>query len=249
MIDIIRTGHFASCEVRTGESPEQALCRCKLKGYYWAIALAVILFLAELFGGIFSKSLALLGDGWHVLSDIFVYGASVYALTLKLREVSHEKIHGIDKKWGNRNANILMTVASINIVLAIGRFFTGHEHVLTDWMLGIATFGLVGNVVMLALLWALGIDHGHSHAHNHKHAKKLGGWIHLSAIVHTATDLLISIVVVGTAFLMENVFLKGVLGINDWSHGEIDSVATVIISLMLFGVARHIKKEIASDHH
>ncbi|MCR4330705.1 MAG: cation transporter [Patescibacteria group bacterium] len=236
------------------------MCRCKLKGYAWATGLALFLFFAELGGGIFSKSLALLGDAWHVLSDIFVYGASAYALTLKLREVSPQAIHEIDKKWGNRNASILMTVASINIILAIVRLVIGHDHVLTGPMLLIATGGLVGNGIMLGLLLMLGLDHGNSpeHTHVHKHASKslfgglfskLGGWVHMSAITHTATDLLISVVVVGTAFLMESALLKGVLGISSWSHGEIDSMATIIISLMLFGIARHIKKEIAHDHH
>lgn len=255
MLAIFKTGHFATCELRYGEAGEKAICRCKLKGFRWAIALAVVIFLGEFTGGIISGSLALLSDGWHVLSDIFVYGASVYALMLKLREVSVQAIHEIDKKWGSINASVLMTVATINIVLAIARFFSEQDHVLTGLMFWIATGGLLGNGVMLGLLLLLGLDHGHNHdhkggAHNGKSwFAKLGGWIHGSAILHTAADMFISIIVVSAAYLMTNNSLKIVFGIEDWSHGKIDSIATIIISLILIVMAMHIKKEISHDHH
>lgn len=258
MLAILKTGHFATCELRYGDAGDAAVCRCKLKGYRWAIFMAVVLFLTEIIGGVLSQSLALIGDAWHVMSDIFVYGASAYALTLKLRESSSKVIHEIDREWGKINANILMVVAGINIILAIGRFFSGHDHVLTGLMFWVATVGLIGNGLMLALLIGLGLDHEHDdHDHadehsEHKHSAwfaKLGGWIHGSAIVHTGTDMLISVVVVSTAYLMTDEWLKSILGVSDWSYGEIDSVATIIISSILMWMAFRIKKEISHDHH
>jgi len=254
MLTIFKTGHFATCELRYGEISEKAVCRCKLKGFRVAIFMAVILFSIEIVGGIISESLALVGDGWHLMSDIFVYGASAYALILKLREPSSKTIHEIDKKWGNINANILMTVAGINIILAIARFFSEHDHVLTGLMFWVATIGLIGNGIMLGLLVSLGLDHEHTHDHAEKHehlswAAKFGGWIHGSAILHTAADMFISVIVVGTAYLMTNEPLKAMFGISRWSHGEIDSSATIIISLILIIMASHIKKGISHDHH
>ena len=130
------------------------------------------------------------------------------------------------------------------MTLGIVRLATPYQHVHSDELLFYASVGLAVNVVMVGLLWSLGIDHGHDHGdhdhahgdHNHAHHSHEGRSFILSgAMWHTLGDLSVSIVVVAAATIMVGGFLP------ELEAGQIDSVATIVVSIVLILVAQHLK--------
>jgi cobalt-zinc-cadmium efflux system protein len=126
-----------------------------------ALGLAAAYLVAEVAGGIWTGSLALLADAGHMGSDVAALSLALFA--------SWVASHPADDRWtyGRSRAEILAAlaqgVALVAVVLfvaveAIGRFGAPHP-VAGAGMLAIATGGLVVN---LAALWILGDGHEHS---------------------------------------------------------------------------------------
>ncbi|MFC2003816.1 cation diffusion facilitator family transporter [Chloroflexota bacterium] len=59
-----------------------------------ALALVLVVMVAEVIGGILSGSLALLGDAGHMLVDALALGLSLFALTLARRPATATRTYG-----------------------------------------------------------------------------------------------------------------------------------------------------------
>lgn len=113
------------------------------------LMLTVAFFFVELFGGLWTKSLALLSDAGHMLSDIAALGLALFALWFSSKP-AHSK-----KTFGYHRAEVL--VAFINgaalIVIALMIFHEAYErtqtpvNVKTIPLLVIATAGLLVNLI------------------------------------------------------------------------------------------------------
>ncbi|MFZ4857026.1 MAG: cation diffusion facilitator family transporter [Desulfuromonadaceae bacterium] len=154
----------------------------------FAITLTAITLVAEVIGGLWSNSLALLSDAGHVFLDLFALALSLAAI--KLAAQPPNDIHS----YGWHRAEVLASLINglTVFLMAIGILFEGSkrliapEAVQTTPMLAIAVLGLIAN-----LLAAKGL---HGHAHDDLNVK--------SAFLHVLGDAAASVGVIAGALLM-----------------------------------------------
>jgi len=116
----------------------------------FAVALTAVVFVAELVGGIWAKSLALLSDSAHVFTDLISLVLSLGALVIAARPVSKERTFG----W--HRAEVLAAVINGILLLAISAFllFEAYKRVVSpvevrvEGMLGVAVAGLLANGIV-----------------------------------------------------------------------------------------------------
>lgn len=129
------------------------------RGFIFAIILTAITLVAEVAGGFWTNSLALLSDAAHVFMDLFALVLSLLAIKLAGRPASDRRTYG----WHRAeifasliNGVTLLLMAAGILHEAWGRFLH-PEAVKSKEMFIIASIGLVMNLLAAKRL------HGHSH--------------------------------------------------------------------------------------
>lgn len=160
------------------------------RGFVFAIALTSVTLIAEVIGGFWTNSLALLSDAAHVFMDLFALALSLAAIRLAARPVSDRRTYG----W--HRAEILASL--INglslLIIAVGILheawgrFQHPEPVKSREMFVIAVIGLVMNLIAARFL--------HGHAHDDLNVR--------SAFLHVLGDALASVgVIVGGLIMLQ----------------------------------------------
>lgn len=148
--------HADRCD---GNHEHDHLDRGITRGFIIAIALTAVTLIAELIGGFWTNSLALLSDAAHVFMDLF-------ALTLSLAAIHLAKYPASDRRtYGWHRAEIFASLINGTTLLLIAFGILGEawdrlihpEAVKSKEMFIIATIGLVMNLIAASRL------HGHSH--------------------------------------------------------------------------------------
>ena len=142
-----------------GHHDHELLDRGITRGFIVAIGLTAITLIAELVGGFWTNSLALLSDAAHVFMDLFALVLSLTAIHLARYPASDTRTYG----W--HRAEIFASLINGSTLLLIAFGILGEawgrlihpEAVKSKEMFIIATIGLVMNLV------AAGRLHGHSH--------------------------------------------------------------------------------------
>jgi cobalt-zinc-cadmium efflux system protein len=169
----------------------------------------VIFFMAvEIAGGIFSNSLALLGDAGHMFVDALALTLSLVALTLSRRPATPTRTFGYYRAEiiaALANGVLLVGIAVYILIEAYERF-TNPPVVKAPLMLVVSIIGLLANLVMVLLL-----------RRNH------GSLNIRAAFWHVATDTLSSV----------GVIIAGVI-IQLTGQGIADPIIAAIISLIIF---------------
>ena len=109
---------------------------------------------AEIIGGIVTKSLALLGDAGHMLTDVGGLALSLFAITLTQRKASPQKTYGYYRAEilaALTNAVVLIGISFYILYEAYQRFKNPPE-VSSKIMLVVAAVGLVVNVIGMMIL-------------------------------------------------------------------------------------------------
>lgn len=175
-----------------------------------AIALTSTVFVAQVVGGFYSGSLALLSDAGHVLVDLASLLIAFFGLRLaaKAREQ-----HDVRYTFGLRRIEILAALTNgflligicIYIVIEAIRRLLGDEiHVHAESMLAIAIIGFIANAISALYL------------HRSEHVTTR------SAYLHVMTDLLSSGGVIIGAII---------LSVTDWEW--IDPVISMVIAVLI----------------
>jgi len=154
----------------------------------FAISLTAVTLIAEVVGGIWSNSLALLSDAGHVFLDLFALLLSLGAIKLAAQPPSERHSYGLHR------AEVLASLINGLTVfaMALGILYEGSirliapEEVKTIPMLVIAVLGLTTN-----LLAAKGL---HGHSHDDLNVR--------SAFLHVLGDAAASVGVIAGAILM-----------------------------------------------
>jgi len=146
-----------------------------------AVALTAVVLVAEVAGGLWTGSLALLSDAAHVLMDVVALGLSYVALRLAARDPSERHSYGLHR------AEVLAAVIngatlillSAGIVWEAIRRFRAPEPVKSLEMLLIAAAGLLVNLIVLRLL--RGDAHGHARGDGHgpEDLNVRSAWLHV----------------------------------------------------------------------
>jgi cobalt-zinc-cadmium efflux system protein len=154
----------------------------------FAIILTAITLVAEVIGGIWSNSLALLSDAGHVFLDLFALLLSLGAIKLAAQPSSEEHSYGLHR------AEVLASLVNGMTVfaMALGILYEGSkrlispEEVKTIPMLVIAVLGLIANLLAAKAL--------HGHSHDDLNVR--------SAFLHVLGDAAASVGVIAGAILM-----------------------------------------------
>jgi cation diffusion facilitator family transporter len=143
----------------------------------WVLAITLVTMVAEIFGGWWTGSMALLADGWHMGTHALALGVATAAYALARRHASDTRY-----TFGTWKIEVLGSFASALVLglVAVGIVFESAlrlwkaEPLSAQTALIVAVIGLVVNVVSAWLLHGAD-DHGHQHgagkhsAHDHGH--------------------------------------------------------------------------------
>ncbi len=162
-------------------------------------------FLFEIFGGIVSKSLALLSDAFHVGVDLVSVALALGTEYLVRGENKRTKAR--IRGWGGVISGALLFASLIPILTEAVRRLIAPEAVHSGEMIIFAVIGLIGNAVSLAVL----------HKSREKHIT------HQSLNAHIISDLAQSIGVVVAGI---------VIAATGWEM--IDPISSFIIVVLLF---------------
>ena len=162
--------------------------------FLWAVSLTALVLVAEVVGGLWTHSLALLSDAAHVLMDVVALGLSYVALRLAARDPSDRHSYGLHRAEvlaAVINGGTLLVIAA-GIFVEAARRLQEPEPVKSLEMLLIATAGLVVNLVVMLVL------RGHNHAHGPAEAdlNVRSAWLHVLG------DTLSSIGVIAAGLIM-----------------------------------------------
>ncbi len=119
-----------------------------------ALAIVLVVMVAEVVGGILSNSLALLGDAGHMLVDALALGLTLFAITIASRPATPTKTYGyyrVEIMAALANGSILILV-SLYIFYEAYQRFLDPPTVKVPIMLLVAGIGLIANLAGILLL-------------------------------------------------------------------------------------------------
>lgn len=122
----------------------------------WALALTSLYLVAEVVGGLYFNSLALLSDAAHMLTDVAALVIALLAIGIGRRAADAKRTFGyrrFEVLAAAFNAVLLLVVAIYILIKAIERF-KAPEPIQTSGMLIIAIIGLLVNIISMRLLTA-----------------------------------------------------------------------------------------------
>jgi len=158
------------------------------RGFYVAIALTAVTLIAEVAGGFWTNSLALLSDAAHVFMDLFALVLSLVAIRLARFPATDRRTYG----W--HRAEILASLVNgLTLLLIAGGILTEAwarllhpQAVKSQEMFIIAGIGLVTNLLAAARL--------HRHSHDDLNVR--------SAFLHVVGDAIASVGVIAGGIVM-----------------------------------------------
>jgi len=180
--------------------------------------LVLVIMVAEVLGGVFSNSLALLSDAGHMFTDALALGLSLFAMNLARRPATPTKT------FGYLRAEIMAALANgiILILISVVIFYEAYLRFQTEptikspLMLVVAGIGFVANVVMIFVL--------REQSHKSINVK--------SAFWHILGDTLSSVGVIAAGIIIQ---------LTGWTLAD-PILAIVIGVVILFGAVRIVKE-------
>ena len=195
---------------------------------FWIPFLAIALFtVVEFVGGLWTQSLALLSDAWHMLFDVLALGLAMWAA--HLARTGHPASQQTERRVSMINALSMLVVTGWIVVEAIDRL----KHpvpVAGGYVSVIALVGLLVNVFVAK----------HMH-HQHEHHGGDASLNHRAAFLHVLGDLLGSVTAVAAGVV---IYFTGWL--------TIDPILSIVISLLLLVVTLNLIRDIhrgGTGHH
>jgi cation diffusion facilitator family transporter len=226
---------------------------------WFVVALTAITMVAEIVAGLFTGSMALLADGWHMATHVVALSISGIAYVLARRWSGDERF-----AFGTWKIEVLgaFTSALLLLVVAFAMAFESAHRLLRPEpiqfgiALGVAVVGLIVN---LASAWMLhghsadshhrpaahpAHDHDHPHDHDHHHhGHDHHGHGHhdlnlSSAYAHVLTDAITSVLAIvalaaglwaGWAWMDPAMGIVGAVVIAWWAKGLIGDSSRVLL--------------------
>jgi len=136
-----------------------------------ALALAAAYMVAEVIGGLWTGSLALLADAGHMLSDVFALSMSAAAIHIAQRPPTARRTYGYYRTeiLAALGHGVLLVCVSLAIFWHAWERIGQPREILAGPMLFVAAGGLVVNLIGLAIL-----RHG-----KHENLNVRGAWLHV----------------------------------------------------------------------
>lgn len=206
-----------------------------------AVWLTAVMMVAEIAGGWFFNSMALLADGWHMSSHALALGLSLLAYAAARRYARDRRFAfgtwKIEILGGYSSALLLLGVAGLMAFQSVERLLSpGAIHY--DEAIFIAVIGLGVN---LLCAWLLRDDHHHhghdhhqhDHGHSHHHDLNLRS-AYLHVVADAATSVLAIVALVagklwGASWLDPVMGLVGALLVALWARGLLRDTGRVLL--------------------
>ena len=181
------------------------------KNTLYAMIITISMMIAEIIGGIYFNSMALLADGWHMSSHALALGLAYFAYIMSNRYKSDARF-----SFGTYKMEILASYTSALSLLVIAFLMIYHSILKFINLESIAykeaiLIAIIGLMVNLICAWLLRSSHDHHHNHHHHDDLNLK-----AAYIHVLTDALTSIlaiVALGFGLLFGADFLDPLMGI------------------------------------
>lgn len=187
---------------------------------FWIPFLSISLFaVVEFAGGIWTQSLALLSDAWHMLFDVLALGLAMWAA--HLARTGHPASQQTERRVSMINALSMLVVTGWIVVEAIDRL----KHPV------LVAGGYVSVIALVGLLVNLFVAK-HMH-HQHEHHGGDANLNHRAAFLHVLGDLLGSVTAVAAGVV---IYFTGWL--------TIDPILSIVISLLLLVVTLNLIRDI-----
>lgn len=194
------------------------------------VVLTSVMMVAEIIGGWWFNSMALLADGWHMSSHAVALGLSLLAYA-SARKFAHDPRFAfgtwkIEVLGGYTSAILLMGVAILMLYQSVARLIEPSP-IQFDQAIVVATLGLIVNVVCAWLLREghhhAGPGHGH-HAHHHD-LNLRSAYLHV--IADAATSGLAIVALVGGKYWGAN-----------WLDPTMGIIGALLVAVWAFGLLR-----------
>ncbi|MFF7109904.1 CDF family Co(II)/Ni(II) efflux transporter DmeF [Pseudomonas sichuanensis] len=203
-----------------------------------AVWLTAVMMVAEIAGGWFFNSMALLADGWHMSSHALALGLSLLAYAAARRYAGDRRFAfgtwKIEILGGYSSALLLLGVAALMAFQSVERLLTpGAIHY--DEAIFIAVIGLAVNLICA---WLLRDDHTHHHEHAHDHGHHHHDLNLRSAYLHVIADAATSVLAIvalvagklwGAGWLDPVMGLVGALLVALWAKGLLRDTGRVLL--------------------
>jgi len=187
--------------------------------FIFSIGLTFLIFIAEVLGGLWTGSLALLSDSAHVIMDILALGMSYFALRLSARPPDDRH------SFGYHRLEVLAALANglTLVLIAIGIWWESYlrwqspEPVKSLEMLVIAIAGLVVNLVVVFVLG--GETHQHEEGPAHRDLNLRGALLHvIGDAVSSVGVILAAIIIAATGWNwvdpLVSVLIGGIIAVS-----------------------------------
>ncbi|MDG9781438.1 CDF family Co(II)/Ni(II) efflux transporter DmeF [Metapseudomonas otitidis] len=218
-----------------------------------AVWLTAVMMVAEIAGGWYFNSMALLADGWHMSSHALALGLSLLAYAVARRLAQDRRFAfgtwKIEVLGGYSSAILLLGVAGLMAVQSAERLWApGAIHY--DEAIAIAAIGLGVNLLCAWLLKDAPHDHGHpghdhhhhdhdhdhdhgnAHAHAHQDLNLRSAYLHVIADAATSVLAIIALLAGkywGAAWLDPVMGLVGAVLVGMWAKGLLRDSARVLL--------------------
>ncbi|MEC5342820.1 CDF family Co(II)/Ni(II) efflux transporter DmeF [Brenneria populi] len=199
----------------------------------YATALTAVMMVAEILGGWYFNSMALLADGWHMSSHALALGLSVLAYAAARRLAADSRFAfgtwKIEILGGFTSAILLAMVAFVMMYESVDRLLNPTA-IRYNQAIAIAVVGLLVNVICA---WLLRDRHHHLH-HHHDHHDHHDGHQDLnlrSAYIHVIADAATSVLAIAA-------LICGKLWGADWLDPLMGIVGSVLVGVWAYGLIR-----------
>lgn len=210
----------------------------------FAVILTVVMMVAEIIGGYYYGSMALLADGWHMSTHALALGLSVGAYVLARRYAQDGRF-----AFGTWKIEVLAgyTSALFLVAVALLMFYQSLERLIAPVTIHYneAIFvALLGLVINLITAWLLGDNHHHDHGHHHgdHHHHDHDHDLNLrSAYLHVLADA-------ATSVLAIIALIAGKLWGASWLDPVMGIVGGVLVSVWAVGLLRDTGRILLDAH-
>ena len=209
-------------EISSQKSTDQMQIKNKQNTFKLPFFLILIFAFVELMGGVWSQSLALLSDAWHMFSDVLALGLAWLASYLSHQPNVVKNANGqsrVEIVASVLNASLMLAVVGYIIFEAVERL-ENPQPVASLAVILIALVGLIVNLVVANMLHSA--DDSHAHDHNKR-----------AAYLHVLGDLLGSVAAIAAGVV---IYFTGWL--------QIDPILSIFISLLILGFTIKLIKDV-----
>lgn len=214
----------------------------------WAVALTAVMMVAEIAGGWWYNSMALLADGWHMSSHALALGLAVFSYAAARRYAADGRFAfgtwKMEILGGYSSALLLLGVAGLMLVQSLGRLLQpGAIHY--DQAILLAAAGLVVNLLCAWLLHDGSHHHHHHHAgHDHHHHADGSDLNQRAAFLHVLADAATSALAIaallagkwwGADWMDPLMGLLGAALVASWAKGLLRESGRVLLDAEMDG--------------